>query len=226
VNRTLLAACLALGAVGIAAAAAPARPATPATPANAQAVAPPRAPGVDSSQPIEAVLLHPLFAADYACSEHFEGQLPYMGDALGSDCIVQGGLEGDESSGFMRQYRSDGRRNEDWYGWGEPVLAPIDGKVERVNVNPVVNQPGSMGKPPASFVILGREDGTHVMLAHVAELKVKAGDSVRAGQPLGVVGNNGFARAPHIHIGAWRDKTPLQIRFDLRAMAALRKPKE
>jgi murein DD-endopeptidase MepM/ murein hydrolase activator NlpD len=222
-NRILFGACLALATVHPAfAAEAPAQTAAP--PAAAQV--PPRAPALDGSRPIEEVLLHPLFAADYACSEHFEGQLPYLGDALGSDCMVQGGLTGDESSGYSRAYRTDGRRNEDWYGWREPVLAPIDGKIERLNINPVVNEPGKMGTPPASFIIIAREDGTHVIVAHIAEPVVKVGDSVRAGQRIAVVGNNGFARAPHIHIGAWRDKTPLQVRFDLRAMAALRKKED
>lgn len=181
-------------------------------------VAPPLAPKAAESAPIESVVLHPLFAVDYACSEHYEGQLPYLGDALGSDCIVQGGLEG----GFMKAYRGNGTKNEDWYGWGVTVMAPVDGKVERININPVVNQPGQLGKPPASFILLRRDDGTFVMVAHVADIKVGVGDTVHAGQPIGVVGNNGFARAPHIHVGAWRDKTPLQIRFDLRAATALR----
>src|SRR5436190_6149560 len=101
-NRSLLAACLALAAAGPAGAAGEA---TPATPPAVQV--PPRAPAVDASQPIEALLVHPLFAADFTCSEHFEGQLPYMGDALGSDCIVQGGLSGDEATGFTREFRTD-----------------------------------------------------------------------------------------------------------------------
>ena len=67
-------------------------------------VAPPLAPKPTESAPIESVVLHPLFATDYACSEHFEGQLPYLGDALGSDCIVLGGLE----TGLMKAYRGYG----------------------------------------------------------------------------------------------------------------------
>lgn len=102
------------------------------------------------------------------------------------------------------------------------MLSPVSGTVDRVNINAVENLPGQLGKPPASFILLSAADGTRVMVAHVADVVVKAGDKVQAGQPLGVVGNNGFARAPHIHLGAWRDKTPLQVRFDLRAMAALR----
>lgn len=171
--------------------------------------------------PIEAVVLHPLFAAPYACGEHAEGALPYLGDDLGSDCTVLGGLEVDANAGYLKAYRTDGATNEDWYGWAEPVLAPIDGEVVKVRVNPKTNAPGELGEPPASMIVLEREDGTHVMMGHVADIRVKEGDTVRAGEPVAKVGNNGYGRHPHIHVGAWRDKTPLQIRFDLRAKAAL-----
>lgn len=168
-------------------------------------------------------LVHPLFDADYMCSEHFEGQLKYPGDDLGADCLVTGGLSADESSGFSKFYKSDGKTNEDWYGWNVPVLAPITGTVARIHINPSINKPGEMGKPPASFVVFKHDDGLMVLVAHVAEVAVKEGDKVTAGQPFAKVGNNGFSRSPHIHIGAWRDKTPLQIRFDLRAKGLLRK---
>jgi len=172
---------------------------------------------------IEQAMLAPLFAASFMCSEHWAGQLKYPGDALGQDCMVTGGLDESqgETAGFARLYRGDGSRNEDWYGWGEPVLAPLDGVVQKVNVNPVVNNPGTLGKPPASFIVVTAADGTSVLMAHVAHIRVKEGDKVTAGQQLAVIGNNGFGRAPHIHVGAFRENSPLQIRWDLRAMAKL-----
>lgn len=189
---------------------------------RAQAPEPP-SPTAAKVDAIGFALIHPLFSADYMCSEHFEGQLNYPGDDLGADCIVTGGLSTDETSGFSKAYKTDGKTNEDWYGWREPVLAPITGTVARIHVNPVVNKPGEMGKPPASFVVFRHDDGMMVLVAHVADIAVKEGDKVTAGQPFAKVGNNGFSRSPHIHIGAWRDMTPLQIRFDLRAKGLLRK---
>ena len=172
--------------------------------------------------PIEQAAIHPIFTAHYSCSEHWEGQLPYPGDALGADCIVYGGMAADGKSGFMRAFKTDGLTNEDWYGWGEPVLAPFDSTIAKININPVVNKPGQTGKPPASFVVFKHSDGTMVMVGHVAYITVKEGDAVKAGQAFAKVGNNGFGRAPHIHIGAWRGKTPLQIRFDIRALGKMR----
>lgn len=178
--------------------------------------------GTAKSSIVGHVLIHPLFKAYYMCGEHWAGQLAYVGDDLGSDCIITGGLPADGKSGFSKAYRTDGQTNEDWYGWMEPVLAPFTGTVARTHVNSVVNQPGQLGKPPASFVLFKHDDGTMVLIAHVTDIIVKEGDKVTAGQPFAKVGNNGFGRSPHIHVGAWREKTPLQIRFDLMAMGKLR----
>lgn len=40
------------------------------------------------SDPIEQVLLGPISDQPYSCIEHPLGQLPYAGDALGSDCTI------------------------------------------------------------------------------------------------------------------------------------------
>lgn len=168
--------------------------------------------------PIEAVVLHPLFDTWFVTNEHWAGQLSEPGDALGSDCVVAEMVE-EGGRSWLRSYRGDGARNEDWYGWRREVLAPIDGEVLRVHVNPITNEPGTWTPGMASFVILRAPDGTHVALAHLQEIRIHEGDRVAAGQPIGVVGNNGNSRHPHIHVGAWRGNQPLQIRFDQAAMA-------
>lgn len=172
--------------------------------------------------PISQVLLSPVYSSDFTCTEHFAGQLPYAGDALGTDCMVTGGVDG--ASGYSRMYRTDGRRNEDWYGWNAEVLSPVDGTVVGVLVNERVNRPGVLGKPPAGLVQIRREDGVVVVLAHLSQIAVRPGETVRVGQTLARVGNNGTSRSPHVHVGAWREQTnePLQIRWDQAAMARLR----
>ncbi len=163
-------------------------------------------------------LARPIFAQYFVCGEHRQGELTSLGDALGADCFVQrmefvNGLE------FARAYRGTGARNEEWYGWKMPVLSPCDCQVVKTVINPIVNAPGQLDPSPATSVVLRRKDGVHFLLAYLAELIIKPGQQVSAGQPLGVVGNNGYARTPHIHIGAWQVETPLQIRFELRREA-------
>ncbi len=171
-----------------------------------------------ASAPLPAQFLaHPLFAASYACSEHAWGELPYLGDDLGQDCVQQQFVD-EGGHAFMKSYRGDGLRNEDWFGWDQPVLSPCDCTVLKVGVNATTNVPGVLGKPPASMVVLQAADGTRVVLAHVQSLSVKEGEQVKAGQAIARVGNNGYSRMPHIHIGAWKDKQALQIRWDQRAM--------
>ncbi|WP_260483159.1 M23 family metallopeptidase [Sphingomicrobium flavum] len=173
----------------------------------------------DPDQPIRQVVMHPVFADDYMCSEHWVGQLPYPSDALGQDCMIVGGIE---ERGFASPYRSDGLANEDWYGWQRPVLAPADGKVLGVRNNPATNKPGTLGSPPATMVLIERSDGVKIVVAHLGTVNVATDDVVKAGQQIGTVGNNGYGRAPHIHIGAFDAEGPLQLRWDLRALAGLR----
>lgn len=162
---------------------------------------------------IEAVLLHPIFAERYASLEHASFERMGVGDALGTDCIIQRLVEVDGRL-WARGFTGNGHANEDWFGWHQPVLAPIAGKVVRINVNPTTNQPGIMGKGAASFIVLRDDTGLAVLLAHVDDVRVTVGDTVQAGQVIALVGNNGQSRSPHIHVGAFRGDTPLQIRFD------------
>ena len=141
--------------------------------------------------------------------------LQYVGDALGSDCIIQGG-DVTDAGGFVRTFRTDGSTNEDWYGWNAEVLAPFDGTVARIRINEVVNQPGQLGRPPASMIVFQRRRRRSPSATPMCRTCWSPrGDTVTAGQVVAHVGNNGYGRSPHIHIGAWKDSTPYQIRWDL-----------
>jgi len=164
---------------------------------------------------IQQVEIAPLFYQPFACIDHPEGQLSDPGDALGTDCFIVGGLRGPQA-GLVRLFNGDGSRNEDWFSWRAEVHAPLDGTVTDIGVNPLTNQPGVGGNPPASYITFRRPDGTIVVYAHVMEIRVRKGDRVTAGQVIAVDGNNGTAKMPHVHIGAYLGSTPLQIRWDLR----------
>lgn len=175
---------------------------------------------VTPEAPIESVLLYPPFREPFECGEHVAGEQAIAGDALGTDCQVLGGTTGKDRS-FARLYRTDGFRNEDWYSWGAEVLAPVDGVVVGLLPNPRVNEPGTKGRPPAGLLQIRRADGMIVMMAHLTDFTVKMGQDVKAGQVIAKVGNNGPSYAPHVHVGASIGSTPLQIRWDQKAMGAL-----
>lgn len=181
---------------------------------------------------IEAFVIHPPVASRFQCSEHALGEVDHVPDALGADCVVvkrNGGPKGNLTS----LYSGDGTRNEDWHGWREPLLAPCDGVVTAVSLNPDSASPGAFG-PGRSSAMLFRcgveehPDAVQVAYIHVREVVVNEGDTVRAGQTVARIGNNGNSFHPHVHVGAFRgqlfsdDAVPLQIRIDLAAMGRLR----
>ena len=165
------------------------------------------------SMEIKAMLLASIFNQHYVCNEHFYGQFTGPGDALGVDCFI---LQLKEKDGrkFPRPYAKDGLVNEDWFGWKQPVLAPISGLIISININSITNSPGILGDGIATYVMVRGEGGRHVVLAHLRELRVKEGDTVEEGEVIGLVGNNGKSRLPHVHLGAWVGSEPYQVRFD------------
>jgi len=163
------------------------------------------------------VTVHPPTQARFVSMEHAEGELLHLGDALGVDCTVVRLV-----NGWVRPYETDGARNEDWYGWREPLLAPLDSIIESVRINDVTNTPGVMGESPASMIVFKAQGDVRVVYAHIQDEEVAEGDTVEAGQPVACIGNNGMCRNPHVHVGASRGSTPLQIRFDLTALGRMR----
>jgi hypothetical protein len=147
------------------------------------------------------------------CSEHPAGQLSILGDDLGQDCLIVDFVTTDGRTWAM-PYRGDGAKNEDWFGWRQSVLSPCDCEVLQIKHNPVLNEPGRMGNSRAASLTLRTADGIHFVLGHLDSFSVEVGESVSYGQTVGTVGNNGYSRSPHIHIGAWKGREGLQIRWD------------
>ena len=189
-------------------------------------------PTAAQSDTIEAVTIHPPVAARFQCSEHPLGAEDHVPDALAADCVVvrrDGGPNGNLAS----LYTGDGTRNEDWHSWREPLLAPFDGVVLGFQINPESTPPGVRGSGRSSAILFqqlvdGELTDVHVAYVHVREVTVSQGDTVRAGDPVARIGNNGSSFHPHVHVGAFRgdmmseDAVPLQVRMDLAAMGRMR----
>ena len=113
---------------------------------------------------------------------------------------------------YARDHR--GRRNTDWYGYGEPVLAVADARVVAVMDSIPDNTPGESSRAVAmrvatvlgNYVLLdlGRTSDTmhrYALYGHLkpGTLRVRAGDTVSVGQVLGSIGNSGNSDGPHLH---------------------------
>jgi len=106
-------------------------------------------------------------------------------------------------------FENDGKKNRDWYGYGEPLLAVADGTVMDAKDGTPDNDPfGPRAIPITSnsvlgnFVLLKLEDGRHVAYAHFipGTVKVKPLQKVKKGQLLGKLGNSGNSDVPHLHM--------------------------
>ncbi len=91
-----------------------------------------------------------------------------------------------------------------WYGFGRPVVCPAAGEVIEAENEMPDNPIGTMDaeNPYGNYAAIRVCADEIVVIAHMQQhsVKVKRGDHVVAGQPLGVCGNSGNSSAPHVHI--------------------------
>jgi len=110
--------------------------------------------------------------------------------------------------------KTDGSTNEDFYAYGMEIIAPADGKVVFArNDVPDNKKPGKidsdvfmkMSDPirafPGNNVIIDHGNSEFSFLAHMkmGSVRVKTGDTVKAGQVIGLLGNSGNSDGPHLH---------------------------
>ncbi len=105
-----------------------------------------------------------------------------------------------------KKFQLDGAKNEDYFCFGQPVLAPLDATVYDVQNSETDNVPGEVptGGTFGNFVILKFDENAHLFLAHLKEgsVTVAPGDTVKTGQKLGECGNSGRSLEPHLHVHA------------------------
>ncbi|RTH28410.1 M23 family metallopeptidase [Thermus scotoductus] len=105
-----------------------------------------------------------------------------------------------------KTYRTHGRRPEDYYAFGAPLLAPADGVVVRVqNRHRDCPWPGFLDPFAWSiignYVLIRHGEREYSLLAHLkrGSVRVKPGQWVRAGEVVGECGNSGHSTEPHLH---------------------------
>ncbi len=112
-----------------------------------------------------------------------------------------------------KMHRDDGAENEEWFGFGAPILAPGDGVVVKAASD---RADGSKAAPVpldrdavmkdihtifGNFAIIDHGNGEFSVLAHMKQgsVTVKPGDRVKRGQKIGELGASGDAMFPHLH---------------------------
>ena len=104
----------------------------------------------------------------------------------------------------QRQYANKGWELKDFFSYNLPILAPAAGKVvsavDEYDDNPPLH-PSPDNPPEGNNIVIDHGNSEFSVLAHLkhGSVKVKAGDTVTAGQLIGFCGNSGNSPIPHLH---------------------------
>ena len=144
-------------------------------------------------------------------------QLPFKGSWFvfwGGDTKKQNYHHGDSAERFALDmvildkkggtHSGKGTKNEDYYAYGDAILAPADGEVIeavdglRDNVPQKTTNDYAYG---GNYVMIKHTEGIYSALQHLrcGSVQVKAGQHVKVGQKLGECGNSGNSSEPHLH---------------------------
>ena len=136
-----------------------------------------------------------------------EDTVPHLAQRFAIDWVKM-----DAHGEYARDHR--GRRNTDWYGYGEPVLAAAEARVAAVMDSIPDNTPGEGSRAVAmrvatvlgNYVLLDLGPGpagvhSYALYGHLqpGSLRVRVGEVVGRGQVLGAIGNSGNSDGPHLH---------------------------
>lgn len=149
-----------------------------------------------------------------------------LGQRYAYDFLRLGGARGKYYKGSPFQLWTVGVRATDYYGYGQPVIASFEGEVVEAfdgvkekarhwpvgDILAVLRNSLAYGTRIDSLThselrslvgnhVILKKDGLFAFYAHLAagSVKVREGEMVREGEPLGAVGNTGNSTAPHLH---------------------------
>jgi hypothetical protein len=116
-----------------------------------------------------------------------------------------------------RLFDGDGKKVEQFYGFGEDVLAVADGLVVSVHDGMPDQTPFALMVPKSKAdyggnnLMLEIAPNVFAWYAHLRQgsITVKAGDAVKAGAPIAKLGNTGPSEGPHLHLGLLNEPDPL-----------------
>lgn len=177
------------------------------------------------------VLLPPLEGEGWLVSDgccrptgHINALVGLNGQIQGSERFAIDWIKIDEEG---RIFAGDKTKLESWVGYGAKVLAVAPGLVTASRDDQEDQKPGTMpddlsfAELPGNYVMIALDGGLTAVYAHLkpGSVKVKAGDKVKAGEVIGLLGNTGGSLAPHLHFhivngpeGAASDGYPYVLR--------------
>ncbi len=136
------------------------------------------------------------FRGTWVCTQAVDGAFTHKGDwRHGFDFQVAG------EDGTL--FRGEGKAPSDFHCHRLPVLAAAAGTVVKVRANVPESAVGEVNVAQSwgNFVVLWHAPGLYSVVAHLATgtVKVTEGQSVSAGDVLGLCGSSGRSPEPHLH---------------------------
>ncbi len=102
-----------------------------------------------------------------------------------------------------KTFRTDGKRNNDYYAFGKELIAPCNAEVVIVVDGIKDNVPGELNPiyVPGNTVILRTNNNEYLFFAHFKQnsIVVKQGQKIKQGELLGLCGNSGNSSEAHLH---------------------------
>jgi murein DD-endopeptidase MepM/ murein hydrolase activator NlpD len=102
-----------------------------------------------------------------------------------------------------KSHKADGKTNEDYYAFGQELMAPCDGEIVLVVDGVKDNIPGVLNPVyiPGNSVIIKTVNKEYLFFAHFKQhsIKVKEGQKIKQREVLGLCGNSGNSSEPHLH---------------------------
>ena len=104
---------------------------------------------------------------------------------------------------FNKQYKNEGRNQDDFYCYSKPVIAPAAGEIEQI-VNDVDDNligDSNLIQNWGNSIVIKHGYQLYSQLSHLKKgsIKVKKGDQVKSGEILALCGNSGRSPEPHLH---------------------------
>ncbi len=121
-------------------------------------------------------------------------------------------------------FNGDPEENESYFAFGKEVVAPLDGVIisaENTIADNTPNVDTNEEQLLGNHVVIEHENDEYSVIAHLKEgsLRVSKGDSVSAGDILGLAGNSGNSSEPHIHFHVadsadWENAASIRIKLE------------
>lgn len=100
-------------------------------------------------------------------------------------------------------FQLDGAKPEDYFVYGQPVVAPVQGRVLAIESGLSDAAPGKAeGGFFGNHIVIEVGPSEYLYIAHLKKdsINVHVGDTVTPGQTIAAVGNSGYTVAPHLHV--------------------------